>query len=152
MTGDRKTVAYSPAPAIETQGVLSPDGHWLAYTSDLSGRFEIYVQSFPEPGVRVQVSPGGGHSARWRRDGKELFYLTPNGTLTAVPVRAGQPPEFGAPVALFQFNSASQGSVPRLLPEYDVSSDGQRFIVSTVVRRSDASIHVLLNWPALLTK
>ena len=152
MTGDRKTAAYSPASAIETQGVLSPDGHWLAYTSDLSGRFEVYVQSFPKPGVRIQVSPGGGHSPRWRRDGKELFYLTPNGTLTAVPVRAGEPPECGAPVALFQFNTVSQGSVPRLLPEYDVTSDGQRSIVSVVVRRNDASIHVLLNWPALLTK
>lgn len=141
-----------PTSAVETQSVLSPDGHWLAYTSDLSGRFEVYVQSFPNPGARIQVSPGGGHSARWRRDGKELFYLTPDGSLTAVPVRAAQPPEFGAPSALFQFNTASQGSVPRQLPQYDVTADGQRFIVSVVVRRSDSSINVLLNWPTLPTK
>jgi Tol biopolymer transport system component len=152
LTGDRKASAYLPAPSVETQSVLSPDGHWLAYTSDLSGRFEIYVQSFPKPGSRIQVSPNGGNSARWRRDGKELFYLTPDGTLTAVPVRSAQPIEFGAPAALFQFFSLTQRGIPAQTPSYDVTADGQRFIVSSVVRRTDPSINVLLNWPSLLTK
>ena len=103
LTGDRKVSAYVQTPANESQGKLSPDGHWLAYTSDTSGRFEIYVQSFPEPGDRITVSPNGGSSARWRRDGKELFYLAPDGTLMAAPVGSGQPLEFGKPVPLFQF-------------------------------------------------
>lgn len=152
LTGDRKATAFLPSPNIETQGMVSPDGHWLAYTSDLSGRFELYVQSFPQPGSRIQVSVNGGSSARWRRDGKELFYLTPNGTLTAVPVRAAQPLEFGPPVALFQFFNLTQRGIPSQTPPYDVTADGQRFIVSSVVRRTDPSINVLLNWPTLLAK
>ena len=102
LTGDCKARAYVQSPSFETQGALSADGHWLAYTSDVSGRFEVYVQSFPEPGSRIQVSASGGSAARWRRDGKELFYLALDGTLMAVPVRAGQPLEFGSPVSLFQ--------------------------------------------------
>jgi hypothetical protein len=121
----------------------------MAYTSDVSGRFEIYVQSFPEPGPRMQVSANSGNSARWRRDGQELFYLAPDGTLTAVPVRAVRPIEFGPPAALFQFFSSERG-IPTNTTSYDVTSDGQRFIVSAVVRQSDPSINMLLNWPALL--
>ena len=136
-------------PNLETQGALSPDGHWLAYTSDSSGRFEIHVQSFPAPGPRIQVSPNGGSSARWRRDGQELFYLAPDGTLMAVPVRASGAIEFGAPTGLFQFFSSERG-VPANQPPYDVTADGQHFIVSAVVRRTDPSINVLLNWPSLV--
>ena len=89
-------------PSIEVQGVLSPDDRWLAFTSDVSRKFEIYVQRVPEPGAPIQVSSNGGSSARWRRDGKEPFYLAPDGTLTAVPVRSAQPQEFGPPPPLFQ--------------------------------------------------
>jgi len=146
---DRKAIPFVQTPASETQGALSRDGRWLAYTSDSSGRFEIYVQSFPGPGPRFQVSPGGGTSARWRRDGKELFYLALDGTLMSVPVNGTTPIEFGKPAALFQFFSTQTSSTA---PPYDVTADGQRFIVSAVVRRNDPSIQVLLNWPALLGK
>jgi Tol biopolymer transport system component len=149
LTGDQKATAYVQAPSIETQGTLSPDGRSLAYTSDSSDRFEIYVQSFPEPGPWIQVSANGGSSAHWRRDGKELFYLAPDGTLMAVPVRSAHPVEFGPPAALFRFDTQRRG-IPAGRPPYDVTPDGQRFIVSAVVRRTDPSINVLLNWPALV--
>jgi len=149
LTGDRQAVPFVQTPASETSGALSADGRWLAYSSDTSGRSEIYVQSFPIPGPRVQVSPGGGSYARWRRDGKEVFYVAPDGTMMGVPVIGAAPIEFGKPAALFQFftNLVASGA-----PPYDVTADGQRFIVSAVVRRTDPSIEVLVNWPALLTK
>lgn len=136
-------------PSNERQGAISPDGRWLAYTSDSSGRFEIYVQSFPDSGTRIQVSPNGGKSARWSRDGTELFYLVPDGNLMATPVRPGRPIEFGASVALFRF--VDPQPLPTQRPNYDVTADGQRFIVSSIERRTDPSMHVLVNWPAMLT-
>ena len=150
LTGDRKARAYVQSPSFETQGALSADGHWLAYTSDASGRFEVYVQSFPEPGPRIQVSASGGSAARWRRDGKELYYLALDGTLMAVPERAGQPLEFGSPVSLFQFFAPWRGLPTQAQLSYHVTADGQRFIVSAVARRTDPSINVLLNWPSLV--
>jgi len=138
-------------PNIETQGILSPDGRWLAYTSNLTGRFEVHVQSFPDPTARVQASPSGGSSPRWRRDGKELFYLRPDGTLMSVRVRSSKPLEFEPPVALFQFFSVERG-VAANTPPYDVTADGEQFIVAAVTRRAEPSINVLLNWPALLTQ
>ena len=124
---------------------------WLAYTSDASGRFEVYVQSFPEPGTRIQVSPNGGNSARWRPDGKELFYLTPDATLVAVSVRAAPSLEVGKPTALFQFFTSQDRGIPAQAQPYD-TLDGQRFVIGAVVRRTDPSVYVLLNWPALLPK
>jgi Tol biopolymer transport system component/tRNA A-37 threonylcarbamoyl transferase component Bud32 len=149
LSGGPQAIPFVQTPANETQGVLSADGRWLAYSSDTSGRVEIYVQSFPDPGPRIQVSPGGGSAARWRRDGKELFYIASDGTMTAVPVVGATPIEFGKPTALFQFftNRAPSGAAP-----YDVTADGQRFIVSAIVRRTDPSIQVVLNWPSLLGK
>ena len=152
LTGDRQANVYAQTPTVETQGTLSPDVHWLAYSSDTSGRFEVYVQSFPVPGPRIQVSANGGHSARWRRDGKELVYLAPDGTLMAVSVRAAQPIEFSKPAPLFQFFTALNQGIPVQTPSYDVTADGQRFIVSAVVRRTDPSVNVLLNWQGLLMK
>jgi Tol biopolymer transport system component len=150
LTGDRQAQAYVKTPSSERQGAISPDGRWLAYTADSSGRFEIYVQSFPESGVRIQVSPNGGKSARWSRDGTELFYIASDGKVMATPVRFGRPIEFGASVALFRFVDPQQ--LPSQRPNYDVTADGQRFIVSSIERRTDPSMHVLLNWPALLER
>ena len=149
LTGDRNTRAYLATPSFETQGTFSPDMRSIAYTSDSSGRFEVYVQSFPEPGPGIQVSSDGGTSARWRRDGKELFYLTLDGRMAAVQVRSAHPIEFDAPTFLFRFNPLERGT-PSQSGSYDVTPDGQRFIVSAVVRRTDPSAQVVLNWPALV--
>lgn len=151
LEGDRTARTFVDQSAVETQGMFSPDGRWLAYTSNSSGRFEIFVQSFPKPGARIQVSPDGGTDSRWRRDGKELFYMALDGTLMAVPVRPTRPIEFGRPEPLFQFYSPIRG-IPAGKPPYDVMPDGQRFIVSSLARRTDPSLHVLLNWPALMKK
>ena len=151
LAGDPGATEHGDGRSAQTQGVFSPDARWLVYTSDWSGRFEVYVDGVPDSGTRVQVSTNGGSSARWRRDGKELFYLAPDGTLMAVPVRPTSALEFGQPTALFQFFSPNRGA-PGGKPSYDVAPDGQRFIVSSVVRQHDPSIQVLLNWPALMAK
>ena len=116
-----------------------------------SGRFEVYVDGVPEPGTRIQVSASGGSSARWRRDGKELFYMAGDGTLMAVPVSAGSQAtiQFGRPAPLFRFFAPNKG-IPAGKQPYDVTADGQRFIVSAVVRQADPVLHVLLNWPAIV--
>ncbi len=150
LSEDPRATTYGPSTSAQSQGVFSPDGRWLSYTSDSSGRFEVYVDGVPEPGTRTQVSANGGSSARWSRDGKELFYMVPDGTLMAVPILSQQPLEFGQPTALFQFATPSRG-LPGGKPSYDVAADGQRFIVNAVVRQTDPSLQVLLNWPALLT-
>jgi serine/threonine protein kinase/Tol biopolymer transport system component len=150
LTGDKTSRAIAEGPAIETQGTVSPDGAWVAYSSDSSGRFEIFAQPFPDGGPRIQVSAEGGSSPHWRRDGKELFYMAADGTLIAVPISRGANAtiEFGRPVRLFRFFSPVKGT-PAGKPPYDVSADGQRFIVSAVVRQVDPVLHVVLNWPAL---
>jgi Tol biopolymer transport system component len=123
---------------------LSPDGRWLAYESDESGEFEIFVRSFPEAGERRQVSVGGGRQPRWRRDGKELFYVSPDRKITSVEVRPGPPLEAGKPRALFQTRILAQVEARN---HYDVTSDGQRFIVNSR-RPEDAllPITVVVNW------
>src|SRR5262249_2553114 len=85
----------------ESQGQFSPDGHWVAYTSDESGLNQIYVQSFPPGSGKFMISTGGATQPRWRRDGKELFYIAGNGKLMALDVKTAPTFEFGASKALF---------------------------------------------------
>jgi len=123
---------------------ISPDGRWLAFTSDESGGLEVYVQPFRRLGERVRVSPGGGRRPKWRGDGKELFYLSPDSQLMAVDVREGiSRPEVGMPTVLLP-----SGVVAQVwgLDDYAVTSDGQRFLVKTRVQEDGQRIHVLLNW------
>jgi Tol biopolymer transport system component len=128
----------------ESGAALSPDGRWIAYQSDESGTDEIYVQTFPAGNERQQVSVGGGTQPRWRGDGKELFYISPDRKVMAVDIPAGKELEAGKPHALFQ---------TRILPlvearnHYDVTSDGQRFVVNSR-RPEDATlpITVVLGW------
>jgi Tol biopolymer transport system component/tRNA A-37 threonylcarbamoyl transferase component Bud32 len=122
----------------ETGGQLSPDGHWLAFQSTESGEPEIYVQGFPEGGERVQVSAGGGTQAKWRGDGRELFYVSPDRKIVAADVRTTPKLEVGAPHALFQ---------TQILPliearnHYDVTRDGQRFLVNSRLKE-DSSLPI----------
>jgi Tol biopolymer transport system component len=143
---DRKLVPFLQSEFDEVLGAFSPDGQWVAYASNESGRFEIYVRPFPGPGGKWQVSTSGGSSPVWRRDGKELFYLGLEHKLMSVAVKTGQVFETEAPKPLFDMRVRSD---PDRL--FDVSSDGQRFVVVAPVGDETAPpITLVQNWTALL--
>ena len=146
---DKALRPFLQGPYAETSGVFSPDGRWLAYASDESGRFEVYVQPFPGPGAKLQVSTAAGVQPRWRGDGRELFYREPSGRFMAVPVTVRDGAlEAGAPHPLFELRANSTPGT-----QYDVTADGQRFIVSVPVQAEGASpLTLVLNWPALLQR
>jgi Tol biopolymer transport system component len=144
-----------PYPFVETQfnaqmGKFSPDGRWVAYVSNDSGKDEVYVVPFPGPGGREQVSTGGGTQPRWRKDGRELFYLSPETKMMAAEVTAGAK-DFRTGSVRALFTLSGLGGVPGYL--YDVTSDGQKFIaVQDMEHTSTVPLTILVNWPAELTK
>jgi Tol biopolymer transport system component len=145
INGDRTAFPVVETTFSEANGQFSPDGRWVAYQSDESGRREIWVQSFPDSGRKVQISSDGGVQVRWRRNGNELFYLTPDNRLIAVPVRLGtgrDEPRVGMPVPLFQTHVSGNVVSGR---HYHVSQDGQQFLVDTL-KEVTSPITVLLNW------
>jgi len=147
--------AQQPFPFLQTEAYeagaqLSPDGRWLAYASDESGKFEVYVQRFPDKSGKRQVSTGGGLGPHWRRDGKELFYYMADGKLMTVPVGSGESFEPGAVVALFEFRSGSNSS---FTAPYTVTGDGQRFLVNAIVDAEPrAPLTVVVNWAAAVKR
>jgi len=130
-------------------GRFSPDGKWLAYSSNESGRWEIYVTSFPEGHGRWQVSNAGGDQARWRGDGKELFYLSGGSNIMAVPVKTGTNFDAGSPVILFQANPREMIATSEQFV-YDVSNDGQKFLINTQIKTAMTPMSLVLNWGAKL--
>ena len=130
--GNRKPYPYLQTQFNEVNGVYSPDGRWVAYASDESGRDEIYVQSFPLSGAKFQVSTGGGTESVWRNDGTELFYEASDQNLMAAPVKSGAKFEGGAPMSLFRVPLASAAGVLEH-HTYAVSNDGQRFLMAAAV-------------------
>jgi eukaryotic-like serine/threonine-protein kinase len=150
--GDRKQFPYLNTQFNEQEGAFSPDGRWIAYMSDESGRDEIYVQAFPLSGAKFQISTGGGSEPIWRRDGGELFYVGAARNLMAVPVKTGPKFEVGAPKSLIKLpgSAEQQMSVRSSRHSYAVSGDGQRFLVPVPVAASPAAppITVWLNWNA----
>jgi Tol biopolymer transport system component len=129
----------------QTSGQISPDGKWLAYASDESGGWDIYVTSFPSAAGKWQVSVGGGTEPRWRGDGKELFYLDAKGMLTAVSISAGSTFSSGTPQRLFPVRPRAPISNTDVF-SYDVTKDGSRFIVNRYVKPSSVPpLHILLN-------
>jgi eukaryotic-like serine/threonine-protein kinase len=141
---------HKEQPFVETGVVtgapeFSPDGHWLVYVSDESGRREVYVRSYPGPGGKWQISSGGGTEPVWNRNGRELFYRSGDNMLA---VEISTQPAFaaGKPRMLFQ---APYLSSPVTFPNYDVSPDGQRFLMLKPVEQAQAAptqINVVLNW------
>jgi serine/threonine protein kinase len=130
---------------------LSPDGKWVAYASNENGSWEVYVSPFPNPNSRWQVSRGGGEP-RWRRDGKELFYLAADGKLMSVPVKTAATFEAGSPVALFQTHMRQPISAQDLF-SYDVAADGQKFLINTKVDEPNAApLSIILNWASDMEK
>jgi len=143
---------FLKAPSILRNGQFSPDGKWVAYASNETGKWEIYVTSFPEPRGKWQVSTGGGEQPRWRGDGKELFYLSSDYRMMAAPVTLGANFDAGAPTAIFQATPRQPVSTNDQFA-YDVSGDGQRFLIIAQVKQAEpAPMSVILNWPAKLNK
>jgi Tol biopolymer transport system component len=119
--------------ANETSGQISTDGKWVAYASDESGAWEIYVSSFPGAEGKWQVSRGGGTEPRWRGDGKEIYYLSPGGMMMSVTVNAGGGFSTGAPAPLFQIHGRAPISSTDIFT-YDVTRDGSKFLVNHYVK------------------
>ena len=144
---DRKVTPFLHGEFDEVLGDFSPDGRFVAYASNESGRSEVYVQPFPGPGGQWQVSTGGGTPIRsGGRDGKELFYLAPDRKLMAVAVKTGATFEAEAPQALFEARVREDPD-----REFDVSSDGQRFLIVTPPGDdSTPPISLVQNWTVLL--
>jgi len=147
--GDGKPYPFLQTEFTEAQGFFSPDGRWLAYTSNESGRVEVYVQTFPQSGGKWLISSGGGAQPHWRGDGKELFYMAPDRTLMAVEVNPASTFETSAPKPLF----ATQVSGYNAPNRYVVSADGQRFLVNSPAGEvNQTPITVVLNWTSGLKR
>jgi hypothetical protein len=127
------------------QAQFSPDGRWLAYAGDDSGRSEVYLGPVQGPGGRLRVSTVGGTQPRWRADGRELFFLAPDRTLMVVSVVPGGVPALGLPQRLFP---APVGALAVLFAQYDVTPDGQRFLVVSEINPTSQPVTLVLNWTA----
>jgi Tol biopolymer transport system component len=147
---DLKPSAYIQTRFNEVHAQLSPNGKWMAYTSNESGRYEVYVQSFPERISKAQVSTAGGSQPRWRGDGKELYYIAGANRLMAVAVRAEGVFEAGVPSALFPLRLA--GPPQGVRNSYAVTADGQRFLVNSIAEQNTSQIVGTLNWTEALKR
>jgi eukaryotic-like serine/threonine-protein kinase len=148
--GGRPVVPFATQALFQGHSRFSPDGRWIAYASDESGKAEVYVRPFPGPGGKWQVSTAGGDDPLWRGDGKELYYLSLDNKIMAVPVNLDATFHAGSPVVLFvahPTNFNPWGS------DYDVSADGRKFLVNTVASdEGSPPLSLVVHWPALLEK
>ncbi|MBI3694480.1 MAG: PD40 domain-containing protein, partial [Acidobacteria bacterium] len=156
-SGARKPVPFLQTEFIETQGQFSPDGHWVAYASNESGRYEVYVRPFSDaaagapsgPTGKWKVSLAGGEMPRWRRDGKELYYLSLERKLMGAAVKAASGPrpqfEAGAPQPLF--DARVNNTTGNNTYQYAVSADGKRFLVKTAGEATaESPLTVVTSW------
>jgi len=153
LSEDRKPRALLQTPFNELDGRFSPDGRWVAYRSNESGRIEIYVMPFAAAqGGKWQVSTFGGDQPRWRRDGRELFYLAGNTIMAAEVNGSGPAFQVGAVRRLFDVTRRTAPSPFGVGSVYDVTADGQRFLVSVVAEAEEAPspITVITNWTTTL--
>ena len=145
-----KPIPYLKSQFDERYGRFSPEAspRWIAFQSDETGRFEVYIQAFPEPHGRFQISTEGGRYPQWGAGGRELFYLDPENRLMVVELNiSGDTVHPSKPRALFTMPIIDNG-----WPPYDTGSDGQRFLVRAVSRQVSQALTVIANWPALLKK
>ncbi len=156
MVGARTPSVFLKTPFNEEWGVFSPDSRWVAYQSNESGRFEIYIRPFHPPGakdsdaasnaVQWRVSTAGGIFPTWRPDGKEIDYIDPSGAMMAAPITvSGAQLAAGTPVRLFQTRIVGGGETAQQGREYDVAPDG-RFLINTVSESAAAPITLIQNW------
>jgi eukaryotic-like serine/threonine-protein kinase len=146
--GDRKPFPFIQTSFFEFAAAFSPDSRWVAYASNESGRNEIYVVPFPGPGGKWQVSTAGGNWPRWRRDGREIFYMAPDNRLMVAAVE-GQRSGFQVSAVRPLFETRARINQRSM---YDVTPDGQRFLINTIVEQTVQPITLVVNWPALLKK
>jgi serine/threonine protein kinase/Tol biopolymer transport system component len=147
--GDGQPYPFLQTQFTESQAFFSPDGRWLAYTSNESGRTEVYVQTFPQSGGKWLISSRGGSQPHWRSDGKEIFYVAPDRTLMAVEVNTSSTFETSAPKPLF----ATQVNGYTAPNRYVVTADGQRFLVNSPAGEvNQTPITVVLNWTSSLKR
>jgi Tol biopolymer transport system component len=143
---EHKARAFVNTPFDEMMGMFSPDGRWVAYETNESGRSEIVVASFPNPSGRWQVSAGGGRQPRWRADGRELYFIASDGKLMAVPVSSsGSAFASRAAAPLFQVQIVSASAAAHK-PQYAVARDGRFLINQPVKETAVAPITLLINW------
>lgn len=150
LSGNRMPIPFLHSGFAEMDARFSPDGQWIVYESDESGKYEIYVQHFPQSGGKWQVSVNGGGAPAWRRDGKEIYYLSPERKLMAVDVHTTDSAvEVGIPAPLFEATVDVYTAPNR----YDVSGDGKRFLVNTSgFEYSTKPMKVILHWASQLGK
>ena len=160
MTGDRKPRAFSDSKFFEGAGEFSPDGKWVAYISDESGRMEVYIRPFVVSGAagaavrsgKWQVSTAGGTSPRWSPDGKELYFIDPEGDMMAAPITlAGSALTPGTSVKLFHAPIVGGGQ-NFSLPQFDVTPDG-RFLINAALDAAapeSSPIILIQNWNPLI--
>jgi serine/threonine protein kinase len=146
VSGQPPPVVVAQSAHEETEGQFSPDGRWVAFVANDSGRPEVFLQSFPGAANRTQVSTAGGSQVRWSRDGHEIFYVAPGGRMTSVRVALdGASPAVKPPEALFQTTLATGTNVLGNKPQYAVARDG-RFLLNTAIDGPTAPIAVAVNW------
>lgn len=147
LSGEQKPFPFLQTQFDEKFARFSPDGRWVAFMSNESGRDEVYVTRFDQPGEKWRISTAGGRSPRWRRDGKELFYLAADKKMMSVIIKSGAETfEAGAPTALFKVDSILEG-------DYDVTADGQRFLINNSVAGAQSQpFTIVLNWAADLKR
>ena len=157
MNGDhRKPFPYLESKANVSQARFSPDGHWIVYTSNESGTNEVYVRPFPADangGGKWLISSGAGYQPRWRHDGKEILYFTAENRLMSVDVATTPTLKPGIPKPLFVAPIRGGADTTTPLARWDISPDGQRFLINTTNEDSGSPpITVLLNWTAAFRK
>jgi Tol biopolymer transport system component len=152
VAGDRTPVPVLNSEFSETHASISPDGRWIMYSSDESGRPEVYVQSYPTTGGKWQISTNGGDQALWHPNGKEIIYLGFDRNLFSVPFTAGTSFEAGRPTILFATRLPQTGLADER-NNYCIHPDGQRFLLNNLIDEGrSAPIIVVLNWSAELKK
>jgi hypothetical protein len=159
-TDEDKVIPYLNSPFTETRGqfypVSEPNGRsWIVYTSNESGEYEVHVESYPRGTQKERISVGGGTQPRWRRDGKELFYISPDLKLMSVDVTRGAKLVFGPPRELFQTRISLGGTLAYRMLRYDVTRDGQRFLINSDREGAETAssfITVVLNWASTLKR
>jgi len=154
LVGDRTPIPVAQTEFAESLGTFSPNGRWIAYTSDEPGQPNVYVQPFLRAGRKYRISPNGGRNPHWRADGKELFYLAADGAMTAVPIDLTASSPVGLATTLFRAGVAlPPAPVVSANNMYAVTRDGQRFLVNRPQNAATAApLTVIVNWTSTLEK